>query len=310
MSNNNLASSSINKVEDLIRLIENEKVPNEQIDPNRSFKFFCHCLIKSVIEIYLKFQKFEGINLYEAVQSGIDLVYHIFWILISYTNNLRLSIFLLERAILLNIEFISMSRSSSIDHDAIYIPNINDAVLFAYKKTLGPIKGLIRNNPRLEKVKSASMDLKHILSKIFFVVIDQINRGDDEYETEEYDYKKEIESKLEEIINFIYPPLLNFYNLEPPFEIQRDFLITINQFIDDHLESSKDGLVSSLIMIRYSLEVINLQYRMTKKWNSILKKIYTGIENNYLEYLEIINGQNINYHSKNKKIIIYFKSFL
>ena len=78
--NNNLVS--ISKIEDLIKLIENEKNPDQHIDPNRSFKFFCHCLIKSIVENYIKFYKFENINLEEIIQSSIDLVYHIFWILI------------------------------------------------------------------------------------------------------------------------------------------------------------------------------------------------------------------------------------
>ncbi len=305
--NNNLVS--ISKIEDLVKLIENEKNPNQQIDPNRSFKFFCHCLIKSIVENYLKFYKFENINLEEIIQSSIDLVYHIFWILISYTNNLRLTIFLLDRAILLNIEFISMSRNPSSNQDTIYQTNINDSIIFAYKKTLGPLKGLIKNNPSLNKVKNASMDLKYIISKLLFNVIEQINETDNDYETEKYDYKKEIESKLEEIINFLYPTLLNFYNLDPPFNIQRNFIITINQFINEHLKS-KNGLIECLIMIRYTLELINIQYKLTKKWDSITNKIYEGIENNYQEYIEIVKGQKINYHLKNKKIINYFKLFV
>jgi len=305
--NNNLVS--ISKIEDLIKLIENEKNPNQQIDPNRSFKFFCHCLIKSIVENYIKFYKFKNINLEEIIQTSIDLVYHIFWILISYTNNLRLTIFLLDRAILLNIEFISMSGNQLLNQDNIYQTNINDSIIFAYKKTLGPLKGLIKNNPSLNKVKNASMDLKYIISRILFNVIENINHTDNEYETEKYDYKKDLESKLEEIINFLYPSLLNFYNLEPPFDIQRNFMITINQFLNEHL-TTKNGLIESLIMIRYSLEIINIQYKLTKKWECIIKQIYEGIENNYLEYTEIIKGQKINYHIKNKKIITYFKSFI
>lgn len=301
--------SSISKVEDLIKLIETEKVSPDKIDPNRSFKFFCHCLIKSIVEIYLKFQNFEGINIHEAVMSGINLVYHIFWILISYTNNLKLSVFLLERAILLNIEFISMSRNPVIDRESFYLPNVNDAIIFAYRKTLGPIKGFLHFNPKLEKVKTASLDLKSVIGNIFFKIVKNLDLKKDEWETDDVDYKKVLENKLEESISFIYTSLLNLHNLEPPFDLQRSFFLMIKQFIDSHLDED-NGLRSSLILIRYTLDQMIIDYKVSKHWDNAkitMENQYFNLEKDYPKYLEIIKSQKINYYSKNKKISIYFR---
>ena len=45
------------------------------------------------------------------------MIYHIYFILISYTNNIKLTVFLLERSILLYSEFIIMSQDKKLIDD-------------------------------------------------------------------------------------------------------------------------------------------------------------------------------------------------
>ena len=64
------------------------------------------------------------------------MIYYIFFILIFYTNNIKLTIFLLERSILF-YEFIIMSQDKKLIDQICFVPNINDALFFTYKKTIG-----------------------------------------------------------------------------------------------------------------------------------------------------------------------------
>ena len=82
------------------------------------------------------FKIMKDINMDIAILLGSNMIFHIFWILINYTNNIKLTIFLIERAVLLFIEFIVMSRNKS-NTDLTFIPSIKDAINFAYKKTIG-----------------------------------------------------------------------------------------------------------------------------------------------------------------------------
>ena len=51
-------------------------------------------------------------------------MFNVFWILLLYTNNLTLSIFLSERSILLFTEFVVLSTDPKVNKDLSYIPNI------------------------------------------------------------------------------------------------------------------------------------------------------------------------------------------
>ena len=76
------------------------------------------------------------INLIDTLRTGLTLIFHVYWILFSYTYNLKLTMFLSERAILLFTEFIVMSRNPLLNRDMTFIPNINDAISFLIAKQL------------------------------------------------------------------------------------------------------------------------------------------------------------------------------
>lgn len=128
----NIDGSSV----ELINFINKER-SSKKINYKKILNFFHKCLNRSIIEMNNKFSKIKGIH--ETIISGINMIYHIFYILITYTNNIKLTIFLLERAILLYTEFIIMSQDKSVVDEIYFIPNINDAIAFSFKKTIGPI---------------------------------------------------------------------------------------------------------------------------------------------------------------------------
>ena len=125
---------------DLVDFINKEKLKYNELNQSKIHKYFSKCFIKTIIEIDTKFKNLDSeMGNHNGVILGTNMLFHVFWILISYTNNIRLTIFLSERAILLFTEFVIMAKEPSIKDDLCYIPNILDAVAFAYKKTIGPL---------------------------------------------------------------------------------------------------------------------------------------------------------------------------
>lgn len=142
---------------ELISFINKERI-SKKVNYKKIFRYFSKCLRKSIIEMNTKFKDLSNIN--ESVISGINMIYHIYFILINYTNNIKLTIFLLERAVLLYTEFIIMSQDKKMVDEIYFIPNINDAVSFSFKKTIGPI--LLNDIDNTRKNASVNFNTKFL----------------------------------------------------------------------------------------------------------------------------------------------------
>ena len=164
---------------ELIDFINQEKI-NKKVNGKKIFNYFSKCIIKSIIELNNKFKKIE--NKTNSIISGINMIYNIFFILIFYSNNIKLTIFLVERAVMLYSEFIIMSKDKKIIDDICFIPNINDAVSFSYKKTIGPLSiNKLNIKQEQECIKDMALVLKQIIINYYI------------------EYKDKFEIKLEEL---------------------------------------------------------------------------------------------------------------
>jgi len=173
---------------ELIDFINQEKI-NKKINHKKVISYYNKCLVKTLVELDKKFNKLK--NKTNSVISGINMVYNIFFILIFYTNNIKLTIFLVERSILLYSEFIIMSQDKSVIDEICFIPNITDAISFSYKKTIGPLK-------------ISNLNLKFDISNIneIFIIIKQILVSDYLNKKETNDFTI-IESLLSKIFKLI-----------------------------------------------------------------------------------------------------------
>ena len=150
-----------NNLNDLIKFLNNEK-NDKKINSKKIFNYFNRCIIKSFVELNNKFEKIH--NKENSVISGINMIYNVFFILIFYTNNIKLTNFLIERSILLYSEFIIMSQDKNIIDEICFIPNITDALSFSYKKTIGPIP---INNINIKFINVFLTDITLIMKNIF-----------------------------------------------------------------------------------------------------------------------------------------------
>lgn len=75
----------------------------------------------------------------DQVLSGCNTMFHVFWTILCYTNNLTYTLSQSEKAVLLYSEFIIMSKNPEINRELHFIPDSTDAINFSYKKTIGNI---------------------------------------------------------------------------------------------------------------------------------------------------------------------------
>jgi len=158
---------------ELIDFINQEKI-NKKVNGKKIFNYFSKCIIKSIIELNSKFKKIENKN--NSIISGVNMIYNIFFILIFYSNNIKLTIFLVERSIMLYSEFIIMSQDKNIIDDICFIPNINDAISFSYKKTIGQLNiNKLHIKQEQTCIKDMSLVLKNILIHYYIETKDNFN---------------------------------------------------------------------------------------------------------------------------------------
>ena len=117
-------------MKELIDFINQEKI-NKKVNPKKVLTYFNKCISNSLIELDGKLGKVE--NKYNSIIAGFNMIFNIFFIIFFYSNNIKLTIFLVERSILLYTEFIIMSQDKKIIDDICFTPNITDAISFSYK---------------------------------------------------------------------------------------------------------------------------------------------------------------------------------
>lgn len=191
---------SIEKNSDLLDFINSEKY-TEDIDINKAYLYFNTCCCKTLIELDKKLKNLNDRCMTEEIIMGAKMFSHVFFVLLSYTNNLKLTIFLAERAILLYTEFIIMSNDKQVMKDVCYQPTMTDPILFAYKKTIGPIPVNIKENtPEFNLLKSSSLLMREVYIKYYELFFDNTENHLDNLDTIE----ETLSGRLLEVFSQIY----------------------------------------------------------------------------------------------------------
>ena len=254
---------------DLLEFINYECLETLQTPPKTVFNYFSKCCIKTINELSNKFVNKEKDN---CIINGSKMFFYVFFYLINYTNNLKLTIFLSERAILLYSEFIIMSNDKNITSDLNYNPNINDAISFAYKKTIGPI-----NLNTLDKTNKNKLDYVRDVSNIVVNIYNKL-----------YLSNSDLLKEVEIIDTKIVIPLLNIFskfNSENYNYIHKKFINYLNTDIDiEELLVKFKVIIDNLIKIDYD---INLKF-INKLFNIVFDDvIYKTINLKLKDILEI-----------------------
>jgi len=150
--------SDLEKDNQLLHFIETKQEVYNKINDKDIYYVFTKSIRNSIVKTYTQLNHME----YSIYCSNI--VFSIFWIVLSYTNNLKLTLFLCERSIILFIEYITLSNSMT-NGDPI---NITDVKLFIYRKTIGPIN-IYKNTKKIycKNIEKLSIITKELLVYIF-----------------------------------------------------------------------------------------------------------------------------------------------
>lgn len=276
-----MQSCEIDKNIDLVDFINQEKL-DKKINSKKIFCYFIRCLAKSIIELNNKFYNVK--NKTDAVISGINMIYHIYFILISYTNNIKLTVFLLERSILLYSEFIIMSQDKKLIDDICFIPNITDAISFAYKKTIGPI--IINKINNIKPDQYFIKDGANIMKCIFQLIYIKSNENNLSY------YLDEINILLGMSIFCLFEKTdRRFHNY------------IFNKIID--IVNNNNNMEVSIIKIKLLIE--SMLYLYEHHYPKNFKIIFNEIFNHYM--INKINYDNFLLELKNfKKNKLFYQS--
>ena len=329
MDDKNSLKNIDNSSGELKSFIDKERLA-KKINFKKIFRYFSKCLRKSIIEMKLKFKDIANIN--ESIISGINMIYHIYFILINYTNNIKLTIFLLERSILLYTEFIIMSQDKKMVDEIYFIPNINDAVSFSFKKTIGPIM----LNEMEHNSKNASVNFNIKFLKEISILVKNIYKlyFRKKYITEESRMiSLKVEENMESLDKLFHEK--NILNEEEIDEFKKYTKICTEQSFKEQTsqEYDSDSTISdseTCLDLNFNdfLNVINneiveniLLLSTNKKYPDILKKINCILNNedslsDKLGKIKIIlfifnsNNLDIPYNPQlfNNELFMYFKN--
>jgi hypothetical protein len=166
---------------------------------------------------------FDKLLNYNYTLDIIDIINILFWFLLEETKNIKLTMFLCDRAILLYTEYIIMVSNTLIDTKSI---NLIEVKLFVYKKTIGALK----LNQSRKLFNNNFYTFCYINSYIYSILFKKIYLGE---------YKNNINNilnKFKELSHHIHNHFLNYFFTKDKFKTYDltlfSFLINNQPFID------------------------------------------------------------------------------
>lgn len=283
--------NEIDQKKDLIEFINNEKlkIPISNNDIVKFYKYFYKLIIKSLFEIYSKIKDINNLDIDRVVINGMNMIHYIYSFILSYTNNIKLTMFFSERAILLYTEFIIMSRNPILNNDLNFIPSINDALQFVYKKTIGPIQvNNLNSNSNINLLNQICCDTKLILHYIFKYT--HLHIDNDNYNK---DY-------IENIISCLGSQLLILYKFDDN-NIIPEYIYNIIILLE---QKFTENPIKSLHLFKIYLELFEEIYLISLDLDKTIFIMNNSIENIFnIHNIESISLDVNNFKIKKKSIL-------
>jgi len=262
-----------NDTDELLNFIKKKKELKETTYPSQLIYFFSKAIKASLVNTYK-----EQNNLDMALHCA-NIVNSIFILIYNYSYNIKLSMFICERSILLFNEYINISKSYN--SDAI---NIVDIKQFIINKSIGPLE-ITSNNSLVNNFILLLDTIKEFICNFF---ITKITKNSNEIDINFY---------IETIIRILSTSLIDLYNNELLGYIESELLLLNTIEIDNILENVY------LLKIKFEIFLYLLE---KKKKEYIISNIDSIIKNNiYVNKLliEFNEDENIKDSKNFKKII-------
>lgn len=178
------------------------------------------------------------------------MIKYIYYILTCYTNNLKLTIFFIDRSIMLFSEFMIMSQDKNIIKDICFIPDVYDAISFCYKKTIGPI--VINSLENTIVQNNSILLLCNLLTQLYIQLFIYIINNDKDINTYIQFLALNIETYLIKIIN----------------KKKNIYIYTINYIYRIiSIENKSINILDKIIIIKIILETILIHIKSIHFYN-------------------------------------------
>lgn len=179
-----------------------------------------------------------------------NTINYLFWFLLQYSNNLKLTMFLCDRAILLFNEYINMTVENELLNIDQYNINFKNVKIFVYKKTIGPLDF---SHITLSKLSSKVI----VISKLVKIIII--------YSFKNKDLSVNNNENIKLIDNSLFEYLFSLDNY-----LVKMILISISDLLENNNYNFKtyNHLVNLIILI---IKYISIYKNITK---DIIDKLY------------------------------------
>lgn len=273
--------SILSKDKDILEFIDNKRLSIKQLDIVRSYKLCCKTVKNALILSYKENSDIE----YSIICS--DIIFNIYWTLLFHTYNLKLTMFLCDRAIILYNEYITMLKTAIQDNlldDKKMNIKITDVKLFIYNKTVGPIVLDYKNNNKQSKKLSQLCTGKNVCYQLKMVIQYIFKK----YYNLDYNNQKDLESiSFVENPNFdiIVDTMISYYvtrmfklHINMGEKIVLDFIYDIFVENDDFFKEKNTAFYINQFKLR-----LDIAYRLLEKVKDITK-VTTLLRKNYIMF--------------------------
>lgn len=242
---------------ELIKFIDSKILKKNQIEYSTILYFYCKIIKEAILKCYKRLQDLDWI------QECLNIVFNIFWQIFPYTFNIKLSMFLCERAILLFNEYIDLAKNTFKENNSEFKINSTDVKLFIYKRTIGPLK-LKKTKKRslfkiiIPNIKLASIKLKRFLNYLSIHII-----------TEKLNLK--LTENLDYVENLIPDIMYKLYHKSIYFNIDLSKI--------DNLKTDSQ-IIQFINKIKLDMEIYYYIYKKTNKNNDniFLNNLFSKLE--------------------------------
>jgi len=281
--------SFLSKELELKKFIYSKVIKKKQINYSTILHSFTKVYNDSCLKCYKRLQNFYWIE-----ECNI-IIFNIFWCVFCFTYNIKLTMFLCERAIMLFNEYIDLANHTFKENEQNFTINSTDVKLFIYKRTIGPIilksqTGQYKN--KIGQLKQASILIKLILNRIVSNIINIYSKK----ETQIY---LMIEKHTTYFLNLIPDILSKLYRNNLVYSLD----ISKLNFADE------TQLIKFINKMKYDCELTYFLYKLTnknlQKTNELITILLEDTDSDLIEDCfhtkKTYNAKKIKYIQNNKK---------
>ena len=254
----------------IFEIVKKEKKNITYINLQTVNKLFCKYFFKYIVDIKNSFEEIDNYTFSNNITKISNMLFNIFWIIFLVSFNIHITIFFVERASLLFIEYIKLSIEKNDESENL----INQSIIFTYDKTIGDtsLEKIIEENKKQENLNQVKY--RKILkirdnTYIFVKILDNIlikNYADIEK------YKKNNKC----IINNLF----YIYQNNNTEKIDKYLFFKINKILNDY--TTDKGLFIIRIIIEIIKEIADIDIENIGFFLNILDNTLEYYENNNL----------------------------